>query len=206
MIRIINNFISREGALAVRNSALASGFGAWTPPTAEVGSGYYAGMNFMCEHSIMLHALARAIGQVPIPNSMFCRVTNSDTEKAYVHSDREAGSFTCVAYLSEHEGQSSGTGFYRHRETGMTSMPSFAELRQNPELFEKLKKQMVEGDEKDWELTDFCSGAFGKAVIFDAPLFHARNPKNGFGDTSEEGRMVWVSHFRLISKDGGLTA
>ena len=206
MIQIINNFISQEGAMTVRNSALASGFGAWVPASAEVGSGRYEGMNFMCEHAIMLHALAGALGKIVIPNSMFCRVTNKDTEKAYVHSDREAGSYTCIVYLSDHPGSNSGTGFYRHRETGMTSMPSFAELRQNPDFFEKLKKQMVEGDEKDWELMDFCAGSFGKALIFDAPLFHARNPKNGFGTTSEEGRMVWVCHFKLIDHTGNLTS
>lgn len=151
----------------------------------------------------MLHWLYAHLGKPVVPNSMFCRVTNKDTEAAYVHSDREAGSHTCIVYLTEHEG--SGTGFYRHRETGMTRMPSFEEMRDKPEFFEKLKKQMVQGSDSDWELMDFVRGTFNKAVIFDAPLFHARHPKNGFGTTAEDGRMVWVCHYRMIEKDGGLT-
>jgi hypothetical protein len=32
-------------------------------------------------------------------------------------------------------------------------------------------------------------------VVFDAPKFHARRPKNGFGSTPEDGRLVWACHF-----------
>lgn len=201
MIQIIDNF--SPNCAVVRASALASGFGTWRPNKGEVGSSIYDGMNYTCDHALMVHSLTHHTGKVIFPNLMFCRVTNKDTESAYVHSDREAGSHTAIAYLSDHEG--SGTGFYRHRETGLTRMPSFAELREKPEFFDKLKKQMVEGSEADWELMDFVRGTFNKAVIFDAPLFHSRHPKNGFGTTAEDGRMVWVCHYRILDSQGGLT-
>jgi hypothetical protein len=181
----------------VRASALASGFGTWRPHKGEVGSSIYDGMSFWGDHALMLAALTRAFGAPILPNSMFFRVTNTDTEGAYVHSDREAGDFTCVAYLSEHEG--SGTGFYRHRRTGMTRMPSFDEMRANPDEFERLKQEMVRGSEEEWELIDFVRGAYNRAVIFDAPLFHARSPKHGFGNTPESGRMVWACHFMPLA-------
>lgn len=192
MISIVDNFTPRIDE--VRASALASGFGTWKPNKGEVGSSLYEGMNFWGRHSILLHALSFYWGRPVFPNSMFFRVTNEDTEPAYVHSDRESGDYTCIVYLSEHD-QISGTGFYRHRETGMTHMPSFAELSSQPEFFSRLKTEMVEGSADHWEQLDFVRGIFNRAVIFDAPRFHARIPRHGFASTAEEGRMVWVCHF-----------
>jgi len=178
----------------VRASALASGFGTWKPNKGEVGSSIYEGMNFWGKHSILLHALTHTMGRPIYPNNMFFRVTNVDTEAAYVHSDRESGDFTCIVYLSDHS-EKSGTGFYRHRETCMTHMPSFAQMSQERDAFEKLKREMVEGSDEHWEQLDFVRGIYNRAVIFDAPRFHARSPRHGFGDTVEDGRMVWVCHF-----------
>jgi len=178
----------------VRSSALASGFGTWRPNKGEVGSSVYEGMNFWGRHSILLHALTNFIGRPIFPNSMFFRVTNSSTEAAYVHSDREAGDITCIVYLSDHS-ERSGTGFYRHRETGMTCMPSFAELAKDQASFDRLKQQMVEGSDEHWEQLDFVRGLYNRAVIFDAPRFHARSPRHGIADNAEDGRMVWVCHF-----------
>jgi hypothetical protein len=194
MITIIDNFTPFVDE--VRASAIDSGFGTWRPNRGEVGSSVYDGMGFWGKHSILLHALTYAMGRQVYPNSMFFRVTNKDTEAAYVHSDRETGDYTCIVYLSDHEHEAvSGTGFYRHRETGMTHMPSFDELRQNPEFFDRLKKEMVEGSDECWEQLDFVRGLYNRAVIFDAPRFHARCPKTGFAQTVESGRLVWACHF-----------
>ena len=192
MITVIDNFCPRIDE--VRASALASGFGTWKPNKGEVGSSIYDGMNFWGRHSLMMHALTTYMGRPVLPNNMFFRVTNEATEAAYVHSDRESGDYTCVAYVSDHEAVS-GTGFYRHRETGMTHMPSFAELSQRPDFFAQLKREMVSGSEEHWEQLDFVRGLYNRAVIFDAPRFHARRPKSGFSDNDAAGRMVWVCHF-----------
>ncbi len=100
-----------------------------------------------------------------------------------------------MAYLSEHK-EPSGTGFYRHRKSGLTEMPTFQEMRAK-KRFDALKRDMVKGGEKEWEQLDFVRGVFNRAVVFRAPLFHARCPKNGFGTTAEGGRMVWVTHFEM---------
>lgn len=187
-------------ANAARASALAAGFGTWRPNKGEVGSSVYEGMGFWGDHAMMIAPLTRHVGAQVAPNSMFFRVTNADTEGAYVHSDREAGDFTCVAYLSEHD-EKTGTGFFRHRRTGMTRMPSFEEMRADPEGFARLKAEMVRGSEDDWELVEFVPAKFNRAVIFEAPLFHGRFPRHGFGSTPEDGRMVWVSHFLILRGD-----
>lgn len=192
MITIIDGFTPRIDE--VRASALASGFGTWRPSKGEVGSSVYDGMNFWGKHSIMLAALTKVFGCPIYPNNMFFRVTNADTEAAYVHSDREAGDITAIVYLSEHA-ELSGTGFYRHRETGMTHMPSFADMAQDQAAFDKLKREMVAGLDEHWEQLDFVRGLYNRALIFDAPRFHARSPRHGFSASAEEGRMVWVCHF-----------
>jgi hypothetical protein len=193
-LMIVDNFC--PSIEAVKASAFASGFGKWTPNKGMIGSSIYAGMNFQGLHAPMVHSLSLAIGRSVYPNSLFFRVTNADTEKAYTHSDREAGDYTCICYLTEHK-QRSGTGFYRHRATGLTEMPCFSELKRR--RYAQMRDDIVNGGEKEWEETAFVTGLFNRAVIFRAPLFHARFPRNGFGKTEQDGRVVHVIHFHAES-------
>jgi uncharacterized protein DUF6445 len=190
---VVDHFVPQPDK--VRESALLSGFGTWRPNKGEVGSSVYEGMNFWGDHATLLRALAKVTQRQIFPNSMFFRVTNETTEGAYVHSDREAGDYTAIVYLSRHGEGSTGTGFYKHRETGMTHMPSFAQMSADPEFFDRFKKEMVEGSAEHWHQTRFVPGDFNRALIFEAPLFHSRIPKHGFGFSPETGRMVWVCHF-----------
>lgn len=194
-VAVIDNFTPWPDA--ARASALAAGFGTWRPNKGEVGSSIYDGMCFWGDHAMLLEPLMRHLGVPAIPNSMFFRVTNAQTEGAYVHSDREAGDYTCVVYLSDHGEDETGTAFFRNRRTGLTRMPSFDELRSDPGSFERLKDEMVRGSEEDWERVEFVPGRFNRGVIFEAPLFHARVPRHGFADTPQGGRLVWASHFIL---------
>lgn len=183
-----------QHAAAVRQSFLESGFGAWRPNKGAVGSSVYDGMNWKGAHGIMLRSLSAALGCAVFPNTMFARITTPEMERAYIHSDREDGDWTCICYLSDHE-EVSGTGFYRHRATGLLEMPEMADLQDGQH--EQLKRDMVIGDKNEWEQTDFVRGIFNRAVIFHAPLFHARIPMFGVGaqDKPEAARMIWACHF-----------
>lgn len=194
-VTVIDNFLDKPEE--VRESAFQSGFGTWRPNKGEVGSSIYDGMSFWGDHGSGQRSIAKAVGHPVIVNSMFFRITNLDTEPAYVHSDREAGDYTCICYLSKHEDNTSGTGLYKHKELGWQSMPSFVDLMTEPDLFDKLKKEMVDGSDKYWDMTHFVEGKWNRGFIFKAPLFHARLPKNGFGSSFEDGRLVWVAHFDL---------
>lgn len=190
---VIDDFC--EHAEGVRASALESGFGTWLPNKGEVGSSIYEGMNWKVAHGVMLRALSAALGGAHIfPNTCFCRITTPGMERAYIHSDREDGEWTCVAYLSKHE-DLYGTAFYRHRATGLLEMPPLGDVKDVPGL----KEDMVKGGEVEWEQMDFVRGVFNRAVIFHAPLFHSRIPLLGLGedDKPETARMVWVSHFSM---------
>lgn len=183
-------------------SSNAAGYGKWAPNAGKVGSSIYEGMNYVGNHAYMLRALVGHTGSVLVPNSMFFRVTNEGFEKAYIHSDRNMGAHTCVAYLSEHE-VPSGTAFYRHIPTGLTEMPSFEEMEEMG-IAEQMAIDMVSRDPAVWEQLDVVEGKFNRAVIFEAPLFHSRFPLEGIGTTPENGRLVWVSHFYKLHGDGTL--
>ena len=184
-----------------KQSAFDAGFGSWRPNKGEVGSSIYDGMCFWGDHGVALKALIKRLNKGIVPNSMFFRITNENTEKAYTHSDREMGNYTAIVYLSHHDENESGTGFYKHRETGYIRMPSFADLRTKPEFFEKLKTQMVDGGEQDWEQINFVPGKYNRCVVFDAPRFHARHPRHGFGTDEQTGRCVWVCHFDIYGEE-----
>ncbi len=188
MILIADNIMAEEGLDRIRDSALASGFGAWQPPSHLFGTGHYKGMNWKGEMAPMHMVMNNLMGQPVFPNSSFFRVSNTDTEKAMVHSDRNDGQYTAIAYLTEHE-ELSGTAFYRHKETGVSEMPPIEEMTDR----EYWNKEMQDFDK--WEQTDFVRGLKGRMMIFSAPLFHSRFPFHGIGETPEEGRMVFVSHF-----------
>lgn len=178
----------------VRDSALQSGFGTWRPNKGEVGSSVYEGMNFVGRHDLMLRSLQQAVGRPVFPSATFFRVTKPDTEGAYVHSDRMHGDWTAIVYLSEHK-ETSGTGFYRHRATGLIEMPTFDDMKKSG-IFEQMKGDMERGEEADWEQLDFVRGILNRALIFRAPLFHARCPRHGLGAGDDQSaRMVWVCHF-----------
>lgn len=194
---VIDNF--SPWADAARASALAAGFGTWRPNRGEVGSSIYDGMCFWGDHAMMLNPLIHHMGAQIVPNSMFFRVCNEATEGAYVHSDREHGDFTAVVYLSDHDEPEFGTGFYRNKRTGADRMaPMHVMAERDPTEFETLKAEMVEGSSDAWDCTSFVRGSFNRAVIFEAPLYHARSPRHGLGDTAENGRMVWVCHFMIL--------
>lgn len=197
---VIDNFCGDvEG---VRLSAIAAGFDTWNPNKGEVGSSVYAGMGFWGKHALMVSSLMRAIGGVVIPNSMFFRVTNVGMERAYIHSDRESGSHTCVTYLTDHD-EESGTAFFMHKRTGLREMPSFQQMSDDG-ILEELKQDMVSRDPSKWVQTDYVRGVKNRALIFNAPLFHSRLPLDGIGTDTGTGRMVWVSHFHKLGPSGEL--
>lgn len=189
MILVTDNFFKPEAIEEIKQSAIAGGFGTWSPPTAKVGTGKYEGMAWHAKHHIIHHAISEILGRAIYPKSSFVRVTNEGMEKRYIHSDRNDGDFTAITYLTDHGDTRSGTEFFRHIPTGATEMPLACEIS------EQLVDDMVNGEEDVWEMTDSIKGVIGRMLIFSAPLFHARFPIHGIGDSPENGRIVHACHF-----------
>lgn len=195
---VVDNFC--QNLDQVKESAFAAGFDTWRPNKGEVGSSVYEGMGFWGDQAYMVASLMRAMGGVVVPNTMYFRVTNVGMEKAYIHSDRESGSHTCVCYMTDHE-EDSGTAFFKHKRTGLTAMPSFAEMA-DMGILDELKEDMVSRDPDKWVQLDYVRGQKNRALIFNAPMFHSRFPLEGIGSTAEDGRLVWVSHFHKLGPSG----
>jgi len=191
MIQIFDDFVQEHSR--ARASALRSGFGSWRPLKGDLGLDSYAGINFWGDHSIMIKGLWEKLGPI-FPNDMFFRVTNPLTDKALVHSDRSSGDFTALVYLSP-DREDSGTGFYRHRATGLTEMPRIEDMMLDPEFKDALYADMLDASEARWEQIDFVEAKLNRCVVFDAPKFHCRLPREGYGDSDETSRMVWACHF-----------
>lgn len=194
MIQVLDDFLPNPDL--VRASALRAGFGTWRPNQGDIGASFYDGVTFWGDHATLFSALHKVLGQI-IPSSMFFRITNPSMEHALIHSDREYGEYTAIVYLSR-SSQFSGTAFYKHRETGMVNMPPLHELMASP-LFPKIRQQMLDGNEEDWETYDFVDAKYNRCLIFDAPKIHCRIPKTGYGSIDEDSRLVWVSHFHRPS-------
>jgi hypothetical protein len=193
VIQIFDDFLVDPDT--VRQSALASGFGSWKPSKGAIGSSVYEGMNFYGDHSTILETIYKKAGFVGFPSSMLFRVTNADTERAYVHSDVASGDMTCITYLSDHSDKY-GTGFYRHRESGLFFMPPLDELAKYPEMFEKLKADINDSGDAIWEEVEFVQGQYNRAVVFQSHRWHRRFPEHGFGTDEHSGRMIHICHFR----------
>ena len=196
MIEVVDNFL--PNVEAVRASALRSGFGTWRPNKGDIGADSYGGVNFVGDHASGFARLQRHVGRQIIPNSMFFRITNDSMEHALIHSDRGYGENTAILYLSPTNPVKSGTGFYRHRETGMEEMPSLEELMKDPVFFQKIRQQMLDADDRDWEIYQFVESTFNRCLIFNGPKIHCRIPKTGYGSTEDDSRMVWVAHFNIV--------
>ena len=198
MIEQFDNFVANPDA--VRQSALRAGFGTWSPNKGDIGADFYSGVAFWGDHATLCRALYGRLRRQIIPSSMFFRITNPSMEHALIHSDREYGDYTAIVYLSQGpHGTLSGTGFYRHRETGWVDCPPLQSLMQDEAFFSRFKQQMLDAKDEDWELHDFVQARYNRCVVFDAPKIHCRIPKNGYGEVDADSRMVWVCHYGFAS-------
>jgi len=192
-VLVADNFVRDPDA--VRASALNSGFGTWRPDATVIGYENYDGVNINGMHSCLVKALTDAMGCSIYPESMIFRVTGEKTDPSRIHSDRMFGMYSCIVYLS-HELEKSGTGFYQNLRTGSCEMPSLNSIMGTAE-FDILKLEMDEARDEDWKQVHYVEGKYNRALIFKAPLYHARVPKFGKGSTPEDSRMIWCCHFNV---------
>jgi hypothetical protein len=79
----------------------------------------------------------------------------------------------------------------------MVDMPPIAELMKDPPTFQKIRQQMHDASDDDWEMYRFVEAKYNRCLVFDAPKIHCRLPKVGYGTNETDSRMVWVNHFNF---------
>lgn len=189
--QVIDDFCERIEE--VRASAFGAGFTTWNPGKGTPAEAHIDGMGFGGLHSILTHSLIKATGAVVLPNLTHFRMTGPQTDRATIHSDAHAGTQTCIVYLTKNENKGA-TAFWKHKQTGLTSMPA------NPDklLASLLRDDMAKSRMEDWEVVDLVSGEYNRALIFNAPLFHCRYPMQDAVEMETMGRLVWVMHFNRM--------
>jgi len=138
-----------------------------------------------------------------------CRLTLAEhSEEAPIHID--PNHLSGILYLNRPEDCRGGTGFFRHKRTGTDRLPMDAEsLREmgyasyadvNEDILVK------EGwDHSKWEQTMVVPMRFNRLILFQPQYWHA--PGDGFGDSVENGRLVYLIFFqRTAPKTRGTSA
>jgi len=114
-----------------------------------------------------------------------------------VHADSGYDEFACILYLTPQEFCSGGTAFWRHKILGFDAMPTEQEVRsvgRNPK--QVMKRLSADWNNIDaWERIALAEMKFNRAIFFRCKSFHSRFPFEAFGNSPENGRLVFVSFF-----------
>lgn len=150
--------------------------------------------------------ISEAMGfQIQPTLSMF-RINKADEDistSPYIHADNsiEGSKWASLIYLSTPEQDAreyGGTAFWRHKSLGISSLPMDMEVVKSQidpqEFVNDLNKDGF--DETKWELESMVRMKGNRLLIYPGNMFHSRWPKHGFGDSVENGRLIWVGFFR----------
>lgn len=99
-------------------------------------------------------------------------------DQTWIH--RDPNEFTAILFLTPNAPIDSGTGIYRHKETG---------------VYEWFKDLVVDDiDSNAWEIITFIGNIFNRVVIFRGSLYH-RSVMPGFGFDKYTGRLTQTFFF-----------
>ena len=143
--------------------------------------------------------LREPVRAMPPPGShAHCRLAlSTDAQPGKIHID--PSHWSGILYLSRDEDSHGGTEFYRHKRTGMDRVPTDLEALQAVGYgsYGELQREVVDRDALDrseWELTTFVAMRFNRLVLLQPQYWHTSGA--GFGDSVENGRLVYVMFFR----------
>lgn len=105
----------------------------------------------------------------------------TETSKTWIHHD--AMSYAGVVYLTPNPSLDSGTGIYRHKETG---------IMKHSEGERDFNKEVTE--ESDWELVAEAKNVYNRLVIYDSMYYH-KSVVPGFGTDKNTGRLFQTFFF-----------
>lgn len=134
------------------------------------------------------------------------RFISEDTgRRTKVHADTEVD-WAAMVYLTPDAPMRTGTGFFRHRKTGLDAPPTPREARAlGYSDVAEFTDQVIEPDMADltkWEEIGHVGPVFNRLVLFrGCEFFHA--PLSGCGSTAEDARLTHIFFFNEIPHTGG---
>lgn len=106
-----------------------------------------------------------------------------------VHSDEICATHAGILYLNLPEQCRGGTAFWRHKRTRLEMMPEL----NGPLAIHELKQLAADWhDASQWEQTSFSAMKFNRFITYPTRMFHSRWPLDGFGQSKENGRLIWT--------------
>ena len=189
MLRVIEDFLPLEEAMALREQALAAEYEPfYTPGTKAVQVRRAARMPLPA----VVCGLGEALGRpVEAAYSGFRLDYDGELPNSYVHFDGDVSRFAAVYYLNPPSQCRGGTAFWRHRVTGFNAVPPDATT--DIELAFR-----IEGNHADhWMLESIIGMRWNRCLIYPTSYFHSRYPIEGFGSGPPDGRLVAGVFFDL---------
>lgn len=130
--------------------------------------------------------IADVIGRPPENPVTFLRMSADGVPCPHrYHTDNSMGQYSLMLYLMDNK--EAGTGFARHKQTGLYDAPKTDE-----ELHLTIKDC---NDDSKWQIYSSTEMRENRAVIFDSSLFHVALPIGGFGKSQSDARIVLTCFF-----------
>ncbi len=127
-----------------------------------------------------------------------CRVSlaSHNDKPARIHIDQSH--WSGILFLSRPEDCQGGTEFFRHIPTQTDHLPLTPDALREAgySSYDEIKKEILEKDALDrskWELTMTVPMRFNRLILLQPQYWHTAGP--GFGDSLENGRLVYLMFF-----------
>jgi hypothetical protein len=124
-----------------------------------------------------------------VPYISFLRLSLENVSTRWIHADIIYSKYVLVVYLNTKFPLGSGTRFFSHPEIDLT-------IRPLPEKMIELWDAIANKPEK-WSVAGEIPMKYNRALIYDTAIFHAPLPKDGFGVTRRDGRVIYCMFFNL---------
>jgi hypothetical protein len=143
-------------------------------------------------YSIIQEAVKHAGGQITNfstdnHNGSYQYATSKD--KSWVHADEQTWAGIC--FLTPDAPLSSGTGLFKHKETGLYCRPKNDDGSIDVKLLDTIYKDSQDMDK--WELTDRLSNKFNRLILYRGDYFHVS--LDYFGTNLYDGRLFQTFFF-----------
>lgn len=153
----------------------------------------YKGIGLGYSPEMFYDILSLRLGWKVSPQMEYFRLgTNKDSATTHIHVDSSCARYAAVWYLSEApKGITAGTAFWRHNETGLDRVT--IEHRKDASLMEKFD---ADGSKEEmWSLVGISGQKFNRVSVYPSDLFHSRYPQNAWGESADDGRIVFTCFF-----------
>jgi len=129
--------------------------------------------------------LSWIMGYRVVPKVLAFRCSpKGSTPPQWAHTDAEGAQFAMFVFINDGP---AATVLLEHRETGMRVHPC------NQEELEAWQRDHE--DESAWRIVEYYEASPNRALIMRANLMHAAIPREGYGDTVENSRLILLCFF-----------